>query len=150
MPGRLKSLLSRIRYREAIIFQTPTLMGLAIFLPDISFMHVLSALLASLGSFLVMASIFAMNDWADIDLDSQNTLKHKDTFLESGIRPKQILGLAISLAAAGTIVFGTLSPLHVWTALGAIIFGLAYSVPLRGIRGKNIPVISSLLHFGGT
>jgi 4-hydroxybenzoate polyprenyltransferase len=150
MPGSLKTLLSCIRYREAVIFQTPTLMGLAMFLPDISFGHVASALLAGLGSFLVMASIFAMNDWADIDLDSRNTLKHQNTFLESGINSKQMLALAFWLAVGGIISFAALSPIHVWTALGAIIFGLAYSVPVRGMRGKSTPILSSLLHFGGT
>jgi 4-hydroxybenzoate polyprenyltransferase len=150
MPVSLKTLLSCIRYREAIIFQTPTLMGLVMFLPDISLKHIASILLASTGSFLVMASIFAMNDWADIDLDSRNMLKHQNTFLELGINSKQILGLAFWLAVAGVIFFATLSPLHVWTALGAVVFGLAYSVPVWGMRGKSTPIFSSLLHFGGT
>jgi 4-hydroxybenzoate polyprenyltransferase len=150
MPGSLKSLLSCIRYREAIIFQTPALMGLAMFLPDVSLRHVINVLLASLGSFLVMASIFAMNDWADIDLDSRNTLKHQNTFLELGINSRQMLGLAVWLAVGGIIVFAALSLLHVWTALGAIAFGLAYSVPVRGMRGKSTPIFSSLLHLGGT
>lgn len=146
----LKPILSSIRYRESLIFQSPTLMGLVMFLPDLSFHHVAWALYAGMGSFLVMASIFAMNDWADIDLDSKNTLKRKGTFIELGMDPRQMLGLVISLAAGGIFVFATLSCLHLLTALGALAFGLAYSVPVRGVRGKNIPVLSSLLHFGGT
>jgi 4-hydroxybenzoate polyprenyltransferase len=35
-------------------------------------------------------------------------------------------------------------------ALLAIMFSLAYSVPVWGIRGKSVPVFSSFLHFGGT
>lgn len=150
MAGNLKSILLSIRYRESLIFQSPTLMGLVMFLPNLSFHHIIEALYAGLGSFLVMASIFAVNDWADIDLDSQNTLKRNDTFLKLGIAPGQMLGLVISLAAGGIILFAALSRLHLLTALGAIAFGLAYSVPVRGLRGKNIPVFSSLLHFGGT
>ena len=150
MAGNLKSILSSIRYRETLIFQSPTLMGLVMFLPDLSFHHIVQALYAGLGSFLVMASIFAVNDWADIDLDSQNTLKRNDTFVKLGIDRGQMLGLVIALATGGIILFAALSRLHLLTALGAIAFGLAYSVPLRGLRGKNIPVFSSLLHFGGT
>jgi 4-hydroxybenzoate polyprenyltransferase len=150
MSGNLKSILLSIRYRESLIFQSPTLMGLVMFLPDLSFHHVVEALYAGLGSFLVMASIFAVNDWADIDLDSQNTLKRNDTFLKLGIGPRQMLGLVVSLAAGGIILFAVLSRLHLLIALGAIAFGLAYSVPVQEMRGKNIPVFSSLLHFGGT
>lgn len=150
MPSNLKSLFSSVRYQEAIIFQTPTLMGLVVFLPGISFRHAGVAMLAGLGSFLVMASIFAVNDWADINLDSRNTLKRKDTFLEKGIEPKHMLALAIFLAAGGITLFATLSNLHVVTAFFAILFGLAYSVPVSGVRGKSVPVVSSLLHFGGT
>lgn len=150
MLDSLISFFSCIRYRETLIFQTPTLIGLAFFIPDISIGSTINALFVALGSFLVMASIFAINDWADINLDSQNTLKHKDTFLVNGINPNQMLGLANWLAAGGIIIFATLSKFHVLAALGAIIFGLVYSVPIHGMRGKSIPVFSSFLHFGGT
>ncbi len=150
MPTNLKSIFSSIRYQEAFIFQTPSLMGLAVFLPGISFRYAAPTLLAGLGSFLVMASIFAVNDWADINLDSQNSLKRKDTFLERGIDPNNMLVLAGSLAAGGIFIFAALSGLHVVIALLALVCGLVYSVPLRGVRGKSIPVVSSLLHFGGT
>jgi 4-hydroxybenzoate polyprenyltransferase len=150
MPSNLKSILSSIRYREALIFQTPTVMGLALFLPAVSLDAAADVLLACLGSFLVAASILAVNDWADIKLDSQHSLKRKDTFLERGINPNQMLALAVSLAAGGLIFFAALSGLHVAVALVAIVLGLAYSVPVGALRGKSLPVFSSLLHFGGT
>ena len=125
-------------------------MGLAMFLPGIAIDHAANTLLAGLGSYLVMASIFAVNDWADIHLDTENPLKRKDTFLERGVDPKYMLGLAVMLAAGGLAHFAALSALHAITALFVILFGLAYSVPVRGVRGKSVPVVSSLLHFGGT
>jgi 4-hydroxybenzoate polyprenyltransferase len=146
----LKLILSRIRYSEAFIFQSPTILGLAMYLPGISLQHAINALLACLGSFLLAASILTINDWADINLDSQNSLKRNDTFLELGINPKQILGLSISLATAGTLVFAALSISHVIVALIAIVFGLAYSIPVHGMQGKSIPIYSSFLHFSGT
>ncbi len=109
-----------------------------------------AGLLAALGSFFVMAAIFAVNDWADIHLDLQNTLKRENTFLEKGIKPGHMLALAISLAAAGITIFARLSGLHVVIATAALLFGVVYSVPIRGVRGKSIPVFSSLLHFAGT
>jgi 4-hydroxybenzoate polyprenyltransferase len=150
MLRELRATLARIRYREALIFLAPTIMGMVVFVPALSPDFLVAALLTCAGSFCVAASIFALNDWADINLDLQNTLKRSDTFLEMGIDPKQMLGLATALAAGGAVVFATLSRLHVMAALGAVVLGLAYSVPAGAVRGKSIPVLSSFLHFGGT
>jgi 4-hydroxybenzoate polyprenyltransferase len=150
MPNQLMLMLSRIRYREALIFQAPTLLGLALFLPSVSFYLALNAVVAWMGSFFVAAFTLAINDWADISLDTQNTLKRKDTFLGMGIHPRQMLTLAFLLALGGIGLFTVLSTLHVFMALLAIMFSLAYSVPVWGIRGKSVPVFSSFLHFGGT
>jgi hypothetical protein len=110
-------------------------MRLALFLPVISFGIAGRVLLACLGSFLVAASILAVNDWADIKLDSQHSLKRKDTFLERGINPNQMLALAVSLAAGGMIFFAAPSGLHVVMALVALVVGLAYFVPVGALRG---------------
>jgi 4-hydroxybenzoate polyprenyltransferase len=150
MRNKLKLLLSSIRYLEALIFQTPTLMGLVVFLPAISFRYAVEALLACAGSFLIAAAILAINDWADINLDSQNSLKREDTFLERGVTPKQMLALAVSLAACGLAFFAALSEFQVAIALVWFGLGLAYSVPLGALRGKGIPLFSSFLHFSGT
>lgn len=146
----MKNFLSSIRYREAFIFQSPTLMGLVLFLPDILFRNIVMAAGASFGSFLLMASIFAVNDLADIDLDSRNASKQKNTFLEMGFTRRHMLWTAVFLAAGGLLIFAIISWLHLFTAFTALIFGLIYSVPMPKVRGKNIPVLSSTLHFGGT
>lgn len=150
MPGNLKSILSSIRFQEALIFQTPTLMGLVVFLPATSVAYAVDALIACLGSVFTAAAILAINDWGDINLDSQNTLKRMNTFLKRGLAPNQMLILALSLAAVGLIIFGILSTTHILIACVAIVLGLAYSAPLGTLRGKSIPVFSSLLHFSGT
>jgi len=150
MPGKLKSIFLSIRYLEALIFLTPTMMGLVVFLPAISFRYAVEALLACAGSFLIAAAILAINDWADINLDSQNSLKRRETFLERGITPNQMLALSISLAAVGMAFFAALSRLQAAIALVWFGLGLAYSVPIGALRGKGIPLFSSFLHFSGT
>jgi 4-hydroxybenzoate polyprenyltransferase len=146
----LSAMLARIRAGEALIFMTPTVMGLVMFVPALAPGYALDALLACAGSFFLAASILAVNDWADIRLDTQNALKRKRTFLEMGIGPRQMLGLTIGLGAAGLLLFAALSRLHALAALGALALGAAYSVPVGAVRGKSLPVLSSLLHFGGT
>jgi len=150
LPSSLSSTAASIRFREAVIFQAPAVLGLAVFIPAISIDPVGRAAITCVGSFLAAASILAFNDWADISLDSRNSLKRPGTFVERGIRPTQMLGLALSLAAAGLLAFSLLSGSHVAIAFVAIVLGLAYSVPLGGRRGKSIPLFSSFLHFGGT
>jgi 4-hydroxybenzoate polyprenyltransferase len=148
--SNLNSAVATIRWREAVIFQTPAVLGLAVFIPAISVGSAARALLACIGSFLSAASILAFNDWADISLDSQHSLKRHGTFVQRGLHPRQMLLLALALAAGGMIVFAFLSAPHVAAAFLAIVLGLAYSVPIVGLRGKSIPLFSSFLHFGGT
>jgi 4-hydroxybenzoate polyprenyltransferase len=150
MPIRPTKILSSIRFREAVIFQAPALLGLAVFIPAITVGSAARAAVTCIGSLLSAASILAFNDWADISLDSQNSLKRHGTFVERGVRPAQMLGLGLALAATGLVVFSFLSGPHVAAAFFAIVLGLAYSVPIGGLRGKSIPLFSSFLHFGGT
>lgn len=148
-PTALRSAVASIRYREAVIFRAPVVLGLAVFIPVIALPSVGRALIACMGSFLIAASILAFNDWADISLDSQNSLKRPATFVERGVRPVQMLGVALALAAGGIFVFSFLSARHIAASVTAIVLGLAYSVPVGGLRGKSVPLLSSILHFGG-
>jgi 4-hydroxybenzoate polyprenyltransferase len=148
--SNLNSAVATIRWREAVIFQTPAVLGLAVFIPALSLGSAWRSAVACIGSFLSAASILAFNDWADINLDSQNSLKRHGTFVERGFRPTQMLSQALALAAAGLFIFALLSGTQVMVAFAAILLGLAYSVPIGTLRGKSIPIFSSFLHFGGT
>jgi len=150
MARKLKSFLACLRYRDAFIFQSPTLIGLAIFFPAVSLANGLRVLLVSGGSFLLMAYIFSFNDWADIRLDCQNPQPHRPTFLDKGITKREMLALSALLAGVGVLILGLISRTHVLVALIIILLGLAYSFPVRGIQGKGLPVFSSGLHFVNT
>lgn len=145
--GELMTLVGCIRYRDAVIFAGPSLIGLLIFLPGVSLATVLRAIPLALGSVLLMAYIFAINDWADIGLDRKNAQKHQHTFLEKGIARHGILGLSVFLATASVLILTTLSWSHALIALTIVAFGFAYSLPIAGWQGKRIPVLSSCLHF---
>jgi 4-hydroxybenzoate polyprenyltransferase len=149
MLSKVKSVVWHIRFRDAAIFQTPTIIGLVMSLPGISGASIGRALLVSLGSFLLMAYIFAINDWADIGLDRVTPEKRR-TFLDQGIAPREMLVLSGALATASLVILLTVSWTHFVAALLITVFGLAYSFPVRGTKGKGIPVFSSLLHFATT
>ena len=148
--GKLISLLSCIRYEDSVIFQSPTIIGSVIFFPEVSLANGLRVFILIMGSFMLMAYIFCFNDWADISMDYQNPQKQKATFLDKGIGKQDMLGFSIFLAGASLIILGLISSAHILAAAVIIIFGLAYSLPIRGVKGKGIPIFSSFLHFGTT
>jgi 4-hydroxybenzoate polyprenyltransferase len=143
------SLLSHIRFRDSIIFQSPTFVALATFIPNASPTHVAQALILVLGSFLIMAHIFAFNDWADMALDYQNTHKRDGSFVEHGFTSREMLNLASWLAVGGIGAVAVASIALVPIALVMILLGVAYSFPVKGLKAKGIPVLSSILHFAG-
>lgn len=150
MASKLKSFLACLRYRDAFIFQAPTLIGLTLFFPNVSPANGLRALLVSVGSFLLMAYIFSFNDWADIRMDCQNAQTRRSTFLDKGITEREMLALSISLAGLGVLILSLVSRMHILVAFIIILLGLAYSLPVQGIQGKGLPVFSSGLHFVNT
>jgi 4-hydroxybenzoate polyprenyltransferase len=97
-----------------------------------------------------MAYVFCFNDWADISMDHQNPQKQESTFLDMGVGKQDMLSLSIFLAGASLIILGLISSAHILAAAVIIVFGLAYSLPIRGVKGKGIPIFSSLLHFSTT
>jgi 4-hydroxybenzoate polyprenyltransferase len=102
------------------------------------------------GCFLLMAYIFAFNDWTDIALDSENSQKSRHTFSHDGITGQAMLSLAIALAATGILVVALISIRLILFAVLIVCFGVAYSFPGKGLKVKGIPILSSGLHFVGT
>jgi 4-hydroxybenzoate polyprenyltransferase len=150
MIRKLTALVSRIRFRDIIIFQAPCVAGLGLFLPDLTIASLSRAMLVGLGSFLLMAYIFAFNDWVDITLDRENPHKRERTFLSYGISKSEMLMFSIVLALAGTILVGLVSAALAAISIVITIIWLIYSFPVRDFYGKAIPVFSSCLHFAGT
>jgi 4-hydroxybenzoate polyprenyltransferase len=148
LPAKLRALIATIRFRDALIFQSPVIVALAIYLPEFSAANLARAAILSLGGFLLMAFIFAFNDWADVKLDERHP--QKQIFPKDGITSNEMLALSGALALSGILLVAAVSLGHALIAAVGLMIGLAYSTPIRGTKGKGIPVFSSALHFGGT
>lgn len=146
---KLLLLATYVRYKDAIIGQAITIGGLVLYFPGLSVDNVLRALVLSLGSFLLTASLFSINDWADIALDEDSPHKRIRAFRRSGITGREMLAVFAVLALAGLAAVAAASTALLPVGILIIGFGLAYSFPLNGWRGKGIPVLSSCLHFAG-
>ena len=145
----LKSIPAAIRYRDALIFQAPSVVGLAFSFPALTSTSVARILLFLLGGFLLMAHIFALNDWSDRASDAEASRKGR---VEAGqtLSHRQKLVLAVGLGAAAIGAMALLSTTLLILGTLALLLGVAYSFPVLRFKGKGIPVLSSFLHITGT
>jgi 4-hydroxybenzoate polyprenyltransferase len=141
--------LRRLRVRDAIIFESPAIVAIALYVPALSPSNLARSFALALGGFLLMAHIFTFNDWADISLDHANTDKRAGSLKGQGFGGREILWMAAGLAVAGIAAVAAASLSLVPIALGMVFLGILYSFPISGLKAKAIPVISSLLHYAG-
>jgi len=142
-------LLARVRVPDAIIGMALTTFGITLYIPSLSASNLVLALLLSLGSFFVMAHIFALNDWADAALDRENAEKRANSLLEKGIAARDVLLLACGLGLAGIAIISVAKAALLPIVLAMMGLGIAYSVPLHRSVVKGMPILSSVMHFAG-
>lgn len=140
-------LLSSVRFDEVCVLQGTPLIGALFSLgnvtPDKAF--VLAAVL--LGSFILVAHVFVLNDWAGIHADLRDPARASRTFIEKGVKRDQLGTLAIALLALALFLLW-----HVGVAAFAIGASIAvasalYSAPAFHMKG--LPVVGSALHLVG-
>ncbi len=145
--GLVRRYLSCLRYREILILQGSPLLGaaFAIGAPSVGKLAALGVLL--IASCLLVAYVFALNDWAGLEADLNDANRAASVFAAKGISSDAIRLTWIALAALSLTLFTALGarPLGIATAIAAL--GYIYSQP--GSAGKGIPVLGSLLHLAG-
>jgi len=122
---------------------------MALYIPEFGAKYIVRAAILSIGCFLIMAYIFVYNDWADFSLDDTVAGQRKNTFVYRGIAPRQMLLLTAALALSGAAIISLVSIALLPIALAMIALGIAYSLPVAGLKGKAIPIYASALHFVG-
>jgi len=135
-----------IRFGEVIVMQGTPLMGvvLSVSSPQYAMISPLAVFMSA--SFLLVAYIWALNDWSDYKEDrigsrSPSLTRSSETTRADLLR-FSIGSLVISLAFFGFLPWKTL------IIAGAIaVLGFIYSFP--GIRTKGLAGLSSLSHFIG-
>jgi 4-hydroxybenzoate polyprenyltransferase len=141
------ALLTCIRFREILLLQGPPWMGIVLSTESLDLGKIPAIALFAAASFLLVAHIWSLNDWADERSDRFNPHKAGRTFASKGVSPRQMLTLSLGLLAASLGLFALLSTRTLLIA-GAIAFlGTLYS--LSNVDGKGTPVLSSVLHFVG-
>src|SRR5262245_62100501 len=108
--SKLRRLFASIRYPEVLILQGPPLMGLVFSIGEPTAQKIAIATLCVIANLLLIAHIWALNDWADLNSDILDPNKQLDLFSRKGIDPTSMLWFAIALLCTSTALFACLPP----------------------------------------
>jgi 4-hydroxybenzoate polyprenyltransferase len=138
-PLHSRALLRHIRFDEVFVLQGTPLMGAAFAIGTITAANPETLAVFLIGSFLLVAHVFTLNDWADI----AHGLKAPDPLVSS----LRLFWFSIFLLIASLLVFTLISTRVV--ILGAIValLGFFYSHPKLNFKGT--PIASSVPHLVG-
>jgi 4-hydroxybenzoate polyprenyltransferase len=137
--SRILAPLRHIRFDEVFVLQGTPLMGVLFSIGTITAAKFEGLSLFLVGSILLVAHIFTLNDWADV----AHGLKAPDP----EVPPRRLLSFSISLLIASFIVFAFLGSRVIIVAVIIAALGFFYSHPR--FNAKGTPIVSSLPHLIG-
>lgn len=139
---------SCIRYRDVVLLQGSPLLGLAFGAqgPMVEHTAATTAVFA-LASFLLVAHVFAINDWAGIALDANDPNKAADVFVVRGVSRSGVAVFSLVLLAASLALLALLRVQTLLLGVAIAALSALYSHP--AFDAKGTPVVSSLPHLVG-
>lgn len=139
-PLHSRALLRHIRFDEVLVLQGTPLMGAMFAMGAITISNIETLLVFLIGSILLVAHVFTLNDWADI----AHGLKAPDPQVSS----LRLFWFSVFLLIASLLVFALISSRVVRLGVIVAVLGFLYSHPKLNFKGT--PIASSLPHlFGG-
>lgn len=144
----LLELAACLRYPEVVLLQGPPVLGAA--LAPHGRLDAEAAgrgALALVASLLLVAHVFAMNDWANLAADASDPTRSAGVFTARGVSPRAFGVMCGALLAASLPLFALLGPTTLLLALGVAALGAVYSHPAIDAKGR--PGLSSLTHLAG-
>ena len=137
--SRTLALLRHIRFDEVFVLQGTPLLGAFFSIGAITTGRLVAVFLFLIGSILLVAHIFTLNDWADV----AHGVKAPDPQVPSRL----LFWFSLALFLASLIVFGFLNSRVVALAIIIAVLGIFYSHPW--LNAKGTPIASSLPHLIG-
>jgi 4-hydroxybenzoate polyprenyltransferase len=138
-PLHSRALLRHIRFDEVLVLQGTPLMGAAFSIASITTANMETLLVFLVGSVLLVAHVFTLNDWADI----AHGLKQPDPL----VSPRRLFWFSIFLLIASLLVFVLIGSRVV--VLGAIVAALGFLYSHPKLNFKGTPIASSFPHLVG-
>jgi 4-hydroxybenzoate polyprenyltransferase len=146
-PLRVWRYLSCIRYREIALMQGAPILGATFAFGNATPDKLGALIVFAAASVLLVAHIFALNDWAGVSADLNDPNKAPGVCLTKGISRRHILVLSIVLLAGSLLLFRILGGCTFVLASAIAALGLLYSAP--AIPAKGVPLLSSVTHLVG-
>jgi 4-hydroxybenzoate polyprenyltransferase len=138
-PLHSRALLRHIRFGEVFVLQGTPLMGAAFSMGTLSATNVETLLVFLIGSILLVAHVFTLNDWADI----AHALKAADPQVSS----LRLFWFSLFLLVASLLIFSLISARIVFLGVIVALLGFFYSHPKLNFKGT--PIASSFPHLIG-
>ena len=148
-PWRPLAVLRCIRYREVLVLQGAPFLGVAFSLGRLPSHAAIDLAVFAVASYLLVAYVFALNDWAGAAADGKDRQKAAQVFLARGVSERAVLLLSLGLLLASLGLFALLRVQTLVLAVAIALLGAVYSHP--AIDAKGSPILSSVPHLvGGT
>ena len=138
-PLHSRALLRHIRFDEVFVLQGTPLMGALFSMDALTTAHFQTLLVFLIGSILLVAHVFTLNDWADI----AHGLKAADPQVSS----LRLFWFSLFLLIASLLVFALIDLRVVILGVIVAVLGFFYSHPKFNFKGT--PIASSLPHLIG-
>lgn len=151
VPGGTKAsaarYLSCLRLPEILVLQGSPLLGAAFALRHPTSANLEPLALLAVGSLLLVAHIFLLNDWSGLATDLADPNKAAGVFTARGVGRREIGALTAVLLALSLLLFSQLGGIPFGLALAIAALGALYSLPRFDWKGK--PLLSSAAHLLG-
>jgi 4-hydroxybenzoate polyprenyltransferase len=146
-PAGLLAYARCIRYQDVLVLQGSPFLGAAFALGRPSAGAAVDFAVFAVASFLLVAHVFSLNDWAGAATDRNDPHKAAGVFLARGVNPGPVLLLSLALLAGSLLLFFLLRVQTFLIAVAIAILGAIYSHP--AVDAKGSPVLSSVPHLAG-
>jgi 4-hydroxybenzoate polyprenyltransferase len=139
--------LSCLRVLDILVLQGSPLLGAAFALrhPAAEQMGPLAILMVA--NVCLVAHIFVLNDWSNLQSDLTDASKAADVFTARGVAHKEMGALAAGLLLMSLLLFSRLGPTTLYIALGIAALSALYSLPHFNWKGR--PLLNSAAHLAG-
>jgi 4-hydroxybenzoate polyprenyltransferase len=130
-----------------LVLQGSPLLGALFALDGFTGPRAVQLALLACGSFLLVAHVFAINDWANIGSDSRDANKARAVFLTKGVSRREFGVFSLVLLLGSLTILAALPVRTMLIALGIAVLSAVYSHP--AVEAKAIPLLSSAPHVAG-
>jgi 4-hydroxybenzoate polyprenyltransferase len=143
----LPRLLSCIRFEEVFVLQGAPLIGAIFSMGSFAIDSVGRLFVFAIGSCLLVAHVFVLNDWSGIHADLRDPNRAAAAFSTRDIDRAKIGFLWVALLVMSLLLLSPFGPVTVGIALMIAGLSALYSAPAAQLKG--VPLVSSALHLVG-